>query len=51
MLEEEETNDETLLTAVHDLYEHRDTYIQAMRNSAMQDSIDTIVRLIEETRR
>ena len=51
VLEEEETNDETLLTAVHDLYEHRDTYIQAMRNSAMQDSIDTIVRLIEETRR
>ncbi len=51
VLEEEETNDETLLTAVHDLYEHRDTYIQAMRNSAMQDSIDTIVRLIEETGR
>lgn len=51
VLEEEETNDETLLTAVHDLYKHRDTYIQAMRNSAMQDSIDTIVRLIEETRR
>ena len=51
VLEEEETNDETLLTAVHNLYEHRDTYIQAMRNSAMQDSIDTIVRLIEETRR
>ena len=51
VLEEEETNDETLLTAVHNLYEHRDTYIQAMRNSAMQDSIDTIVRLIEETGR
>lgn len=50
VLEEEETNDETLLTAVHDLYERRDTFINAMRNSAMQDSIDTIVRLIEETR-
>lgn len=50
VLEEESANDETLLSAVHNLYEHRDTYIHAMSNSAMQDSIDTIVRLIEETR-
>lgn len=49
VLEEEETNNETLLAAVHQLYEHRDTYTNAMRNSSMQDSIGTIVNLIEET--
>lgn len=49
VLEEEETNNETLLAAVHRLYEHRDTYTNAMRNSSMQDSIGTIVDLIEET--
>lgn len=49
VLEEEETNNETLLAAVHKLYEHRDTYTNAMRNSSMQDSIGTIVNLIEET--
>lgn len=49
VLEEEETNNETLLAAVHKLYEHRDTYTNAMRNSSMQDSISTIVNLIEET--
>lgn len=49
VLEEEETNNETLLAAVQQLYEQRDTYINAMRNSSMQDSISTIVNLIEET--
>lgn len=50
VLEEEETNDETLIAAVRQLYDHRSTYIQAMQNSGMQDSIETIVRLIEDTR-
>lgn len=49
VLEEEEVNNETLLAAVQQLYEQRDTYINAMRNSSMQDSISTIVNLIEET--
>lgn len=49
VLEEEETSNETLLAAVQRLYEQRDTYINAMRNSSMQDSISTIVNLIEET--
>lgn len=49
VLEEEEANNETLLAAVQQLYEQRDTYINAMRNSSMQDSISTIVNLIEET--
>jgi UDP-N-acetylglucosamine--N-acetylmuramyl-(pentapeptide) pyrophosphoryl-undecaprenol N-acetylglucosamine transferase len=49
VLEEEEANSETLLAAVQQLYERRDTYINAMRDSSMQDSIGTIINLIEET--
>ena len=49
VLEEEEANSETLLAAVQQLYERRDTYMNAMRDSSMQDSIGTIINLIEET--
>ena len=49
VLEEEEANSETLLAAVQLLYERRDTYMNAMRDSSMQDSIGTIINLIEET--
>ena len=49
VLEEEEANSETLLAAVQQLYDRRDTYMNAMRDSSMQDSIGTIINLIEET--
>ncbi len=49
VLEEEEANSETLLAAVQQLYKRRDTYMNAMRDSSMQDSIGTIINLIEET--
>lgn len=48
VLEEENVTKETLLDAVHKLYDHRDTYVAAMKNSGQQDSIQTIIRLIEE---
>lgn len=48
VLEEEELNRDSLLDAVHRLYENRGTYIDAMRNSGQQDSINTIINLIEE---
>ena len=47
VLEEEELNNEVLLKSIHDLYENRDSYITAMKNSSQQNSIDTIIELIE----
>ena len=48
VLEEEELSGETLVAAVHSLYENRGTFIDAMRSSGQQDSIRTIISLIEE---
>ena len=39
---------ETLLNAVKTLYENRTTFINSMKNSGQQDSIGTIIKLIEE---
>lgn len=38
----------TLTEKVHELYFTRQSYIEAMQNSSQRNSIDTIVRLIEE---
>ena len=48
VLEEEELNKDSLLACVHRLYSDRASYIDAMRNSGQQDSIKTIIGLIEE---
>lgn len=50
VLEEEELTKESLLEAVQRLYEHRSTYMDAMRDSRQQDSINTIISLIEESK-
>lgn len=47
VLEEEDLNNEVLLNAINDLYENRDSYITTMKNSSQQNSIDTIIDLIE----
>lgn len=47
VLEEEEITDEILLGAINNLYDHRETYIDAMKQSSQQNSIDTIIDLIE----
>ena len=47
VLEEEELTPEVLLSAINHLYEKRDIYIDAMKNSSQQNSIDTIIDLIE----
>ena len=47
VLEEEALDRETLLKSINMLYENRETYITAMRNSQQQNSIDTIIDLIE----
>ncbi len=47
VLEEEELDHTILLNAIQDLYKNRDSYIAAMKNSSQQNSIDTIIELIE----
>lgn len=51
VLEEEEITNENFLAAIHELYDNRAKYIDAMAKSNQQDSIDTIIDLIEEAAR
>ena len=48
VIEEEQLTKEALLNAVHNLYENRDTFVNAMHNSGQQDPIATIIGLIED---
>ena len=48
VLEEETVNKETLLSAVQKLYQNRETFTDAMKNSGQQNSIDTIIKLIQD---
>ena len=48
VLEEEELNDSTLLDAINKLYKEKDAYIDAMKQSTQQDSIQTILGLIQQ---
>ena len=47
VLEEEELTNEVLLSAIDSLYENRETYVNAMKQSSQQNPIDTIIDLIE----
>ena len=47
VLEEEDLSKDTLLDSVQKLYNDRGTFIDAMRNSNQQDSIQTIIQIIE----
>lgn len=48
VLEEEKVTDETLLAAVHEVYQNRSSYIKAMSESGQLDSIGAIMKIIEE---
>jgi UDP-N-acetylglucosamine--N-acetylmuramyl-(pentapeptide) pyrophosphoryl-undecaprenol N-acetylglucosamine transferase len=48
VMEEEEITPEKLLGAVHELYENKDKYIQAMKASPQSDAVGAIVQLIKE---
>lgn len=48
LLMEEDVNDASLLAAVNEVYENRDTYISAMKANNSTDAITMIVNLIEE---
>ena len=47
VLAEEELNKQVLLESITRLYENKDAYIDAMKSSPQQNSIDTIIELIE----
>ena len=47
VIEEEELTNDKLLAAIRELYNNRETYIRAMSQSGQQNSIDTIIGLIE----
>ena len=48
VIEEEDLSNEKLLASIHSLYDNRDAYTNAMGQSLQQNSIDTIIKLIEE---
>lgn len=49
VLEEEELNDSILLQTIQKLYNEKNAYIDAMKQSSQQDSIQTILELIENS--
>lgn len=51
VLEEESVTAQTLLSAIREVYENRQTYINAMKKSSHTDSIGRILSLIEECER
>ena len=48
VLEEESVIDESLLTAIQDVFANKDSYIKAMAESKLNNSIDTIVSLCNQ---
>ena len=48
LLEEEELTDKSLLTAIRQLYDQRESYIAAMKSGSHTDSIRRILSLIQE---
>lgn len=48
VLEEEELTNEILLNTINDLYKEKDRYTDTMKQSALNDSVNLIVNLIEE---
>ena len=48
VIEEEDLSNEKLLASIHSLYDNRDAYANAMSQSLQQNSIDTIIKLIED---
>lgn len=51
VLEEESLTDDSLLSAIHAVFNQRDAYREAMSKSGPIDSIQTIIRLIEKEQR
>ena len=48
VLEEEEITESTLLNAIRELYQNRESYVHAMSESSHMNSIEKIAGLIED---
>jgi len=48
VIKEEDVSNETLLKGIQEVYEKRSEYVKAMSSSKLNNSIDTIVKLIKE---
>ena len=46
VLKEEDVTNETLLTAVHEVYQNREKYTDAMQKSKLNEAIKTITDMI-----
>ena len=51
VIEEESLSDSTLLDAIQKLYKEKDAYIESMKKSKLQDSVKTILELIQKASR
>lgn len=51
VLEEEELTDKLLLDTINALFNEKDKYIETMQQSALKDSVNIIVNLIEEVQK
>ena len=51
VIEEEDLTDELLLKTVKELYDNKDSYIDAMHKSGLTDSISAVIRVIQEIER
>ena len=51
VIQEEELTTQSLSNAVQELYDHRQSYIEAMEKSEHTDSISAVTALIEQNRR
>lgn len=47
LLKEEELTNETLLTAINEVFDNSDKYLDAMKNSAGSDAVQTICNMID----
>lgn len=48
VLKEEDVTNERLLEAIHTVYDNRQSYIDVMQHSKLNDSIQTIIRLLND---
>ena len=48
VMQEENLDEDSLIDALNDLYQNRDTYIKKMESSSQYNAINSIIKLIEE---
>lgn len=48
VLEEEKMNTETLMSAIHEVYQNRRSYVHAMEESGQSNGVDIVIQLIKD---